>query len=212
VEVQAMEARRLMNMATKQISGLILSLAAAACGGCGSPPPPQPMPAPMPPPMAVPPPLPVVAAPCDQAQLLATSTSMQARAAAEAPGMKPEGVPLCGVVGPGQTVVGPIFMLEPGYCYTFLGQSLPPIGDMEMALVLDATAAVGSLLPPGMSNMANMAQTPLLVSTTPGERISMGEKQSCYMAPGIPGTVKLILRARTGAGPIAAQAFRKKKL
>jgi hypothetical protein len=138
---------------------------------------------------------------------------MQARAAIEAPGMKPEGPPLCGVVGaPGATVTGPLFVLEPGYCYTFLGQSLPPVGEMEMSLQLDATALAGSLLPPAMGNYANMAQTALLVSTTPGERVNMGEKQLCYQPPPLPGTVKLVLRARTGAGPIAAQMYRKKKL
>jgi hypothetical protein len=149
--------------------------------------------------------------PCDQAQSLATSTSMQARAAAEAPGMKPEGMPLCGVVGPGQVVTGPVFMLEPGYCYTFLGQSLPPVGDMEMVLQFDATAAVGSLLGPSMGGVANMAQAPLLVTQTPGERVSMAAFRSCYQAP-MPGPVKLLLRARTGGGPVAAQVFRKKTM
>lgn len=208
-----MDVTRLMNMATKQVPALILSIAATACGGCGStPPPPQPMPAPMPQQVAVPPPQPAVPPPCDQAQFLATSTSMQARAAAEAPQMKPEGTPICGVAGPGQTVVGPIFMLEPGYCYTVLGQSLPPVSDMEMLLQLDATQAVGSLLPPNMGNMANMAQAPLLVSTTPGERVNMGAgRGSCYQ-PVMPSPVKLVLKARAGAGPgpIAAQVFRKK--
>src|ERR1700722_1232216 len=118
-----MKVRRIMNVVALQVSSSILAVAGAAGSGCGSPPPPQPMLAPMAPPTAVAPPPPVLPPPCDQAQFLATSTSMQARAAAEAPGMKPEGTPICGVVAPGQTVVGPIFMLEPGYCYTFLGQS-----------------------------------------------------------------------------------------
>lgn len=198
-------------MATKQISGLILAVAATACGGCGSPPPPRPMPAPMPTPAAIAPPAPVLPPPCDQAQYLATSTSMQARAAAEAPGMKPQGTPICGVVGPGQAVVGPIFMLEPGYCYTFLGQSLPPVVDMEMALQLDASGALGAILPPNMGSYAGMAQAPLLVSTTPGERISMADKRGCYQAA-MPGPVKLVLKARNGSGPVAAQVFRKKTM
>jgi hypothetical protein len=202
-----------MSMAMKQIPGLILAVAATACGGCGSRPPPAPMPMPMPAPMPVAPALPPQGAPCDQAQSLAMSTSMHARAAAEAPGMKPEGAPICGAVGQGQTVTSPLFILEPGYCYTFLGQSLPPVGDMEMSLQYDATAAAGSLLPPSMAGMAGMAQAPLLVSTTPGERVSMGERQSCYQwAFLVPATVKLVLRARTGSGPLAAQVFRKKKM
>jgi hypothetical protein len=159
---------------------------------------------PAPPPVA---PAPAQAAPCAQEQMLATTTAMQARAAAEAPRMKPEGLPVCGIAAEGQTVTGPIFTLEQGYCYTFLGQSLPPVSQMEMVLQADASALVGPLLP----SMAPMAQAPLLVSTTPGERTSMGEKQSCYQwALPVPATVKLILKARAGGGPIAAQVYRKK--
>jgi hypothetical protein len=134
---------------------------------------------------------------------------MQARAAAEAPGMKPEGAPLCGIAVEGQTVVGQIFVLEPGACYTFIGQSLPPVGQMEMTLVGDASGMAAGLLPPNMAGMANMMQAPLLVSTTPGERVSMGERRSCYQ--GLPGApVKLVLKARAGSGPLAAQVYKKK--
>jgi hypothetical protein len=204
-----------MNIARRTILGVALSAATAALG-CHTEPPPPPPPAPLPPPVQpvgpVAPGPGVPAGACDQAQLLASTTSMQARAAAEAPGMKPEGAPVCGVVGEGQTVVGPIFILEPGYCYTVLGQSLPPVGQMEMVLQADLGAAAGALLPAGMTGMAQMAQSPVLVSTTPGERVSMGEKQSCYQwAFPLPGTVKLILKSRMGGGPMAAQVYRKKK-
>jgi len=205
-----MEATRLMSMATKQICGLIVALAASACGGCGHHPPPQPTPMYAPPPMAsapAPPPPP----PCDQPQFLATSASMTARAAAEAPGMKPEGGPICGVAAQGQAVQGPMFILEPGYCYTFLGQSLPPVSDMEMVLQFDATAAAGSFLPPSMAGMAGMAQGPVLVSTSPGERVSMGGGRSCYQWGMLaPATVKMVLKPRAGSGAVAAQVFRKK--
>jgi hypothetical protein len=196
-----------MNIARRTILGVALSAAAL---GCHNEPPPPPPPAPLPPPVQPVAPAGVPAGPCDQAQLLATTTSMQARAAAEAPGMKAEGAPVCGVVGEGQTVMGPLFVLEPGYCYTFLGQLLPPVAQMEMVLQADLSGPAGAFLPPSMSGMAQMAQTPLLVSTTPGERVNMGEKQSCYQSM-LPGTVKLILRSRGGAGPLAAQVFRKKK-
>ena len=123
--------------------------------------------------------------------------------------MKPEGAPVCGVAAEGQTVVGPVFVLEAGVCYTFLGQSLPPIGTMEMTLLGDASGVVAGLLPPNMQGMANMAQTPLLVSTTPGERVNMGEKRNCYQGP--PGApVRLVLKARQGSGPMAAQVYKKK--
>jgi hypothetical protein len=194
-------------MTTKHFILAVSAIATAACGGCASDPPPPPPPPlmPMPPPAVAAPAQPM---PCDHAQMLATSTAMQSRAAAEAPGMRPEGAPVCGVVAEGQTMTGPMFTLEQGYCYTFIGQSLPPVGQMEMVLQADASALVAPLMP----NMANAAQAPLLVSTTPGERVNMGEKQSCYQwAFPVPATVKLILKSRAGAGPIAAQVYRKKK-
>jgi hypothetical protein len=197
-----------MNTATKHLSWAILATASTACGGCGSSPAPQPMMQPMqaPPPMMVAP-QPVQTGPCDQAQSLATSTSIAARAAAEAPGMKPEGQAHCAVVPEGQAYVSQIFTIEQGYCYTFLGQSLPPVGAMEMVLQGDASGLIGGLLP----GMGQAAQAPLLVSTSPGERVNMGERQSCYQwAFPVPATVKLILKVRAGAGPVAAQAFRKK--
>ena len=61
--------------------------------------------------------------------------------------------------------------------------------------------------------MAGMAQGNLLVSTTPGEKVNMGERQSCYQwGFPMPATVKLVLKARAGSGPVAAQVFRKKKM
>jgi hypothetical protein len=199
-----------MSMATRQLPCAILAIAITACGGCGSNPPP---PAPMPPPpqMAMPPP-PPQPGPCDQVQTLATTTAMQARAAAEAPGMKPEPISVCGVVSEGQTVTSQMFVLEPGYCYTFLGQSLPPVSSMEMVLAFDGSGA-GAFLPQGFQNLANMAQGNVLTTTTPGERVNMGEKQNCYTwnFP-MPGTVKLVLKAHGAPGPVAATVYKKKKL
>lgn len=198
-----------MITARQHVLWATLTLATAACGGCNNPPPPpqQPvMPLQTPPPL---PPAPPQPAPCDVSQSQATSTSLLARGAAEAPRMKPEGAPMCGVVAEGQTMTGPLFTVEQGYCYTFLGQSLPPVSQMEMVLIGDA----GALIAPIVPTMANAAQAQLLVSTTPGERVSMAEKESCYQwAFPVPGTVKLVLKARAGSGPVSAQVFRKKKL
>jgi hypothetical protein len=49
------------------------------------------------------------------------------------------------------------------------------------------------------------------VSTTPGERVNMGERGSCYQWGALlPATVKLVLKPRTGSGPVAGQVFKKK--
>ncbi|MFT3767265.1 MAG: hypothetical protein QM820_17340 [Minicystis sp.] len=196
-----------MTTANKHLMWAAITAATTACSGCNNPPPP---PAAPPPPMPMPSmaaPVPPQPLPCDQAQTLSTTTAMQARAAAEAPGMKPEGAPICGVVAEGQTFVGPTITLEQGYCYTFIGQSLPPVVQMEMVLQGDASALVAPLMP----SMANAAQAPLLVSTVPGERVNMGEKQSCYRwAFPVPATAKLMLKARAGGGPVAAQIYKKK--
>lgn len=160
---------------------------------------------PPPPPDAAPPP-PVQAGPCDPVQTLALTTTLQGRAAAEAPGMQPEGSLVCGVAGEGQPVTGPTVTLQQGYCYSFLGQSLPPVTEVDMQLELDVA---GAQLPPAI---ATMAQRPLLVDTETGEKAAMATKQNCYAWPWpIPGQVKLIVKSRSGAGPVAAQIYKKRK-
>ncbi len=161
-----------------------------------------------PPPLAVPTaPPPPPSGPCDGPQSLAMSAGMQARSAAEAPGMKPEGMVTCGVVAEGQTVVSQPFVLEQGYCYTFLGQSLPPVSSMEIEVQADPPS--GGMIPP---MVGQMMQQKLLVTTEPGERISIAAKKDCYQwALPIPMNAKMILKARAGSGPVSAQVFKKKK-
>ena len=187
-----------------------LSITAA---GCGSDPKfaPEPVASAVPPPP--PPPVASVAAPaaasgpCDPVQTLAMTTTLQGRAVTEAPGMKPDGAPLCGVVAEGQPVTGPMFMLEQGYCYTFLSQSLPPVTEVDSSLEIDLSG--GMALAP---NLAAMAQRPLLVDTETGEKGAMASKGNCYVWPWpIPAQVKLIVKSKAGAGPVAAQVYKKKK-
>src|SRR5690349_13654720 len=66
-------------------------------------------------------PPPPVAGPCDATQTAALTTMMQGRAAGEAPGMQPEGAPICNVVPEGQPASSQIFTIQQGYCYTILG-------------------------------------------------------------------------------------------
>jgi hypothetical protein len=150
---------------------------------------------------------PVQAGPCDSVQSLAMTSTLQARAAAEAPGMQVEGALICGIVPEGQSVNGPMFLIQQGFCYTFLGQSLPPVQEVDMDLIVDL--AGGVQLSPGL---AAAAQRPLLVDTETGEKAAMAAKQGCYTWPWpLPGQVKVVVKSRTGSGPVAAQVYKKKK-
>ena len=187
-----------------------LSIFAAGCGSepkfapepaasASAPPPPPPVVSAAPPAAAI--------GPCDQPASLALTTTLQGRAVTEAPGMKPEGGSLCGVVPEGKPVTGPMFLLEQGYCYTFLAQSLPPVTEVDMSLEIDLSGGI-ALAP----NLAAMANRPLLVDTETGEKGAMASKGNCYVWPWpIPAQVKLTVKSKAGAGPVAAQAYRKKK-
>jgi len=199
----------------KKSAGFAALIAAAALG-CSSNPQFAPEPytdggtdapaLPPPPPAPVDAAAPVQAGPCDPVQTLAMTTTLQGRAAAEAPGMQPEGGLVCGIVPEGQSVTGQMFLIQQGYCYTFLGQSLPPVTEVDMELIVDLAGGVA--LSPAL---AQMAQRPLLVDTETGEKAGMATKQACYKWPWpFPGQVKVVVKSRTGNGPVAAQVYKKK--
>jgi hypothetical protein len=194
---------------------LTTALGAAWVAGCGDKPaevPPQPMAdagadvAPAPTPTVTTPPAPV-AGPCDAVQSAAMSSMFLGRAVAEAPGMQPEGAPICNVVPEGQVATSPIFTIQQGYCYTILGGSLPPVAELDMQLEVDL--AGGAQMPPAL---AALNIKPLLMTDTEaGGTGSMGAKQSCYKWPlPIPAAVHVTLKSRTGSGPVAAQVYKKK--
>lgn len=201
-------------------SAMLLALAAAAlgCGGGKEPefaddlppdagPLPPPEPTPTVPPEASAPPAPVPAiAPCDGVQSLAMTTMFQGRAPGEAPRMQPEGAPVCNVVPEGQTASSQTFMLQPDYCYTFLAQALPTVTEVDLQLELDLNAG-------GQPGLAAFNLKPVLaVDSDTGPTAAIGAKQDCYQWPfPIPATVKLVVKARTGSGPVAAQAYSRKK-
>ena len=119
--------------------------------------------------------------------------------------MQPEGSPICGVVPEGQTVSSQTFMVQQGFCYTFLAQALPTVTEVDLQLELDLAS--------GGPGLAALGIKPLLqVDTETGPQTSVGAKQSCYQWT-LPGQapVKLVVKARTGSGPVAAQAYKKKK-
>lgn len=167
-----------------------------------------PPPPPAGPDAGAPPPAVAQPTPCDSVQTLALTTMLNQRQKAEAPGMQPEGPPVCGIVPEGQTVTGTTMVLQPGHCYTILAQGLPNVSVVDVQLVADPS---GAGLPPAL---AALAGNPLLaVSTDASVQTSIGAaKQGCYQWPWpLPGPVKIVLKARNGAGPIAAQAYSKKK-
>lgn len=192
---------------------------AAALAACGSEPefPEQPMPAPTPmasgpapaptpTPAPTPAPAPVTSGACDAVQTTAFTTMLMGRQATEAPRMEQLGSLVCGVAPEGQPVNGTTFMLEQGYCYTVLGQSLPNVSELDVQMVVDLA---GGGIPPAL---AAMASAPIAVDNTAGQSASIAAGQNCYqwVLP-IPAAVKLVLKPRTGSGPVAAQVYRRKK-
>jgi hypothetical protein len=198
-------------------AALLVVIAAGAGVGCGSKPEfatadPGDAGAPPPPPPPVdagPPPAPPPAAtPCDAGQSLSMTTMFQGRAGTEAPRMQMEGTPICSVVPEGQTASGQTFMLQPGYCYTVLAQALPTVTEVDVQIELDLAGGAG--LPPALA--ALNVKPMLAVDPDSGPTAAIGAKQSCYAWPWpIPASVKVVVKARTGAGPVAAQVFSRKK-
>jgi hypothetical protein len=192
------------------IVGLGVAMAVLACGN-NKPDAPAPAsgPPPLPPVVDAGPP-PASFAPCDAVQSSAMTAALQARAAGEAPGMKPEGAALCGVVGEGGEVASAPFMLEQGYCYTVLGEGLPPVVEVDMVLKLDLQPAAGMpVLPP----LVALGQSPLMVDTMQGLHAGMGMKNGCYQwTLPLPAQAKIVVKsAKGGPGPVAAQLYKKKK-
>lgn len=173
-------------------------------GGADAAPPPPPPTTSTPPP----PPPPPQAGPCESKETLAVSTAFQGRAATEAPGMKPDGQLVCAIVPEGQTQASQPFLLEPGFCYTFLGQALPTVTEVDITLELDLAA--GGQMPPALAALNIKPQ--LAVDSDTGPMATIGAKQSCYQwALPAPVSARVVVKARSGSGPVAVQAYKKKK-
>ncbi len=120
--------------------------------------------------------------------------------------MKPEGGQLCMVVPEGQMAATPTMMLEPGFCYTVIGQGAGGVTEVNLQLSLDMATA----LPPALGALA--ANPVLAVDQEAGSSASIGAKQSCYAWPWpVPAMVKVNAMAKTGTGPVAVQVYKKKK-
>jgi hypothetical protein len=153
--------------------------------------------------VATPPPAPT----CDAVQSVAFQTMFAERAKTEAPRMEPEGGVVCGTVAAeGGTVSGPTFFLQPGMCYTVIANALPNVSEVDVQIVGDAAAAG---VPPAL---ATLLSAPLAVDSDTGAMATIGAKQNCYKwAWPIPAAAKLVVKARTGTGPVGAQVYRRKQ-
>jgi hypothetical protein len=169
--------------------------------GFAPPPPPPPTPDAGPPTPPAP-----QSGPCDPVQTTAMATLFMARQKADAPGMQPEGGPVCGVVPDQQSVSSPTFVLQPGHCYTVLAQALPNVSQVDVQLELDLSAGMNPAL-------AAFAGKPLLaVGDSAGVTATLGAKNNCYQwALPIGAPVKVTVKSKMGAGIIAAQLYSKKK-
>jgi hypothetical protein len=124
--------------------------------------------------------------------------------------MKPDGASICGVVAAGREVPrGPIMRAQ-GYCYTVLGEGLPPVEEVDMVLHLDVQPTNGM---PAFPPLVALGQSPLMVDTMQGLHAGMGLKQSCYTwTLPLPAQAKLVVKSsKGGPGPVAAQLYKKKK-
>lgn len=148
------------------------------------------------------------AGPCDPVQTLAMTTMFQGRAAAEAPGMQPDGAPVCGLAADGQTVSSQTFLMQPGHCYTVLAQAMPTVTEVDVQVEPDLTG--GGAANPALA--ALLRGPALMIGTGAGVMDAAGAKQTCFQwALPFPLAVKMVVKSRGGAGPIAAQAYSKKK-
>ena len=207
-----------MNMLRQRnLAALFVASSAVIFIGCGGEPetPPQPWapasasatPAPAPTPSAT---APVVTGPtpCDSVMSLAMTTAIQGRAAAEAPGMQPEGASVCGVVTEGASAMSETLLLQPGHCYTAIAQAMPNVTEVDVQVEADPTA--GGLVNPALAGF--LKGPPLMIGNGSGVLDTAGGKTNCYTWPmPFPIAVKVNVKARTGAGPVAAQLYGKKK-
>jgi hypothetical protein len=132
----------------------------------------------------------------DQATAAAVSMALQPRAASEAPGMKPDGQPLTGMVQEGGTLTQE-FMLMPGKCYTILGVGMPMVTQLDMQLSAKAPVP---MLPPQV----------IAASQTQGPNSSIAPGKNCYKNPfPIAASVVLTVKATKGSGPVGAQVYSK---
>jgi len=130
----------------------------------------------------------------DQGAAAAIKLALMPRLSKEAKGMKEDGPMIAGMLQEG-SVLTQEFMLNPGKCYTILGQGLPTISQLDLQLA--AKSPVPNVLP-----------VVLAVSSNQGASANIGPGKSCYKNPlPVAGPVVLTVKATRGSGPAGAQVY-----
>lgn len=138
--------------------------------------------------------------PCDAVQQANLAAAIGQRAVGEATGMQPK-FNVCGNVPEGGTVSSEAFYIDASVCYTAIANGFPNVTEVDAQLVIDPT--VLGLQPA----LAQMAAQPLASDSDVGAmaRINCYKYQMLFAAP-----VKLVVRARQGAGVVGGALFTKK--
>ena len=121
------------------------------------------------------------------------------RAATEAKGMKEDGEAVGGILQEGG-VLTQEFTLQPGRCYTVLGQGLPPITELDLQVAPKPLIAGAPVLIPPVTDQ------------TTGAAASISPGKNCYVNPTfLPVAVILTVKATKGSGPAGAQVYSRPK-
>lgn len=170
-----------------------------------------PAPTPTPTPTPVPTPTPPAVVDCDAGQQAQITAAFAGRVGTEAPKMTPEGPFVCGVVPEGGKVTGTVVTLQPGMCYTALGNGLPSVQDVDISVNIDASAAAAI---PGLGPLIAASNPPLMVDNIANAMTGANVKaDGCFklQAPFIfPVPVRMTVSAHVGAGPVGAQLYSRK--
>lgn len=110
------------------------------------------------------------------------------------PGAKPVGSALAGNFQQGQSLEAQVQM-NPGKCYTIVGVGLPPVQNLDIALVPTISL-------PGMPAATAAADQ------TVGPNAIVGEKPNCFKwALPVGGMMKIVMTVSQGSGIAAAQLY-----
>jgi hypothetical protein len=136
------------------------------------------------------------ATPLDPTQAQAATQLITPLGAQHAPGAKAVGSAIAGNFQTGQSLEAQVQM-NPGKCYTVVGVGLPPVTNLDIALV-------PALPIPGLP-AATMAADNTVASTA-----IVGDKPNCFKwAFPMSGMMKVVMTVSQGSGVAAAQVFEK---